>query len=62
MGTQSKRWALFILTMSLCQKIKTMMNYTLLYKILLSETKFKFVLLKIQIKFLLKKKFHLVSP
>lgn len=31
-----------------CQKIKTVMNYTLLYKILLSETKFKCILLKIQ--------------
>lgn len=56
MGTQSKGWALFILAMSPRQKIKTMMNYTLLYKILLSETKLKFVLLKIQkIKFLFKK-------
>lgn len=48
MGTQSKGWALFIIAMSPCQKIKTVMNYILLYKILLSETKFKFVLLKIQ--------------
>ena len=31
-----------------CQKIKTVMNYTLPYKILLSEAKSKFVLLKIQ--------------
>lgn len=37
-----------MLALSACQKIKTVMNYTLLYKILLSEAKFKFVLLKIQ--------------
>lgn len=30
-----------------CQTIKTVMNYKLLYKILLSEAKFKFVLIKV---------------
>lgn len=68
MGSQIKQkhkkdveGVVFLWLLSTCQTIKTVMNYTLLYKILLSEAKLKFVVLKVSRQiFSLRKNFFLV--